>query len=65
MFGFALHLFVTKLQASVVIDYPWYNVASYAFRRYVHLASYASSKWASFGVICSKGLISTNILLQI
>ena len=56
VFGFALHLFVTKLQASVVIDYPRCNVASYAFRRYVHLASYASSRWASYGVKCSKGL---------
>ena len=58
MFGFALHLFVTKLQAPVVIDYPWCNLASYAFRGYVHLASYAFSRWASFGVKCSKGLIT-------
>ena len=56
MFGFALHLFVTKLQASVMIHYPWCNVASYAFRGYVHLASYAFRRWASFGVKCSNGL---------
>ena len=55
--GFALHQFVTRLHASVVIDYPWCNVVSYAFRRYVYLAPYASSRWASFGVKCSKGLI--------
>ena len=56
VFRFALHLFVAKLQASVVIDYPWCYLATYAFRRYVHLASYAFSRWASFGIICSKGL---------
>ena len=59
VFGFAPHLFVTKLQASRVMDYPWCNLASYVFRRYVHLASYAFSRWASFGIKCSKGLMSS------
>ena len=47
VFGVALHLFITKISASRVMDYPWHNLASYAFRR-----------WAAFGIICSKGLIN-------
>ena len=38
--GFALHLFVTKLQASIVIDYPWRNLTSYA------------QKVGAFGILC-------------
>ena len=50
-------VFVTKLQVSLAIDYPGCTWASYAFRRYVYLAFYAFSRWASFGFKCSKGLI--------
>ena len=57
VFGFALHIFVTKIHTFAAIDYPWCNLASYAFGRYVHLTSYAFSRWASFGIKCSKGLM--------
>ena len=63
-FGFALHLFVTKIEASRVMDYPWCDSSSHAFRRKVHLASYAFSRWMSFGVICSKGLILITTSIQ-
>ena len=44
------------------MDYPWCNLASYAFRRQVHSASYAFRRWAPFGVICSRGI--TQIVLS-
>ena len=64
VFGFALHLCVTKLLGSWVIDQPWHILASYAFRRYAHLASYAFGRWASFDVKCSKGLNGTPALFR-
>ena len=40
-----------------MIDYPLRILVSYAFRGYVHLASYAFSRWAPCGAECSKWLI--------
>ena len=58
VFGFAPHLFVTKLLGSWVMNQPWHILASYASGGKLHFDIICVQKVNAFDVICSKGLIT-------